>query len=798
MKFRFIYTLILSSLFLVESKAELVITELMQSNVSGLTDDLNNFPDSWVELYNDGIAPVNLSAYHIGLKKKIDKAYQLPDMEVEAGNFVVIYCDKEEQGLHTSFRLESNKAGEIYLFKDGQQIQMVEHPAFPAPDIAYGLDPTSGEWGYELTPTPGAANIPGICDASHILGSPVFSISGGIFYEPLSLTLSLPQGTPEKSEIRYTLDGSLPGKESEVFAADSIMTIESTKIVRAALYCDGWLTPFPVTQSYIFPDHEITLPVIAITTDQDYLVGRELGIYHHPYEEWRRPANFEYFENPASEAIINQAGEFKISGNSSRQWELKSYAIYANKRFGEKRFDHEFFPEQRPGKTDFKSLLLRNSGNDFYETSMRDAIIHNTVGNPMNLDYQAGRPCVIFINGEYKGLLNIRERSNEDNIYTHYDGLEDVDMFENWYEFKEGNKEAMDDIRHFVAEEGHTFEEYDDRFDIREYMDVHLVNFYYNNTDFPGNNIVAWKPQAEGGKWRLILKDLDYAMGLKFDWGHSIPHDFKILDWLHDPDYVSDANNWGNVKSRTAPFVNMENFEQSREEYLNRALIYIGDFLNSRTTVVNIDEWYEKIADEWPYHAALVGDVNGMSAESLKENVEYMKKWIKNRDTFFPKHFAEFYNLGEMAYLEVLQPEASVEIKYEVDDMPLTTGEFRGYYPTGREVLLNAYADTEESPITGWAINIIIDNSQKEEVNLTRRANSTVVLKVYIPEGASHVSIEPILGLQDTGINNIEEFDNIVTEYYDLNGLMVNPSRVGPGIYIRKSGNAAPSKIIIR
>ena len=82
------------------------------------------------------------------------------------------------------------------------------------------------------------------------------------------------------------------------------------------------------------------------------------------------------------------------------------------------RLDYEFFPDQKPGLTDFKSLLLRNAGNDFDYLYMRDAIIQRTVASHVDIDWQAWRPAIVYINGVYKGMLNIRERSNEDYVYT--------------------------------------------------------------------------------------------------------------------------------------------------------------------------------------------------------------------------------------------------------------------------------------------------------------------------------------------------------------------------------------------
>ena len=70
--------------------------------------------------------------------------------------------------------------------------------------------------------------------------------------------------------------------------------------------------------------------------------------------------------------------------------------------------------------------------------------------------WQAWQPAIVYINGIYKGILNIRERSNADNIYTHYNGLEDIDMIENWGELKEGTWDNYDAFRAFYTEHGHT------------------------------------------------------------------------------------------------------------------------------------------------------------------------------------------------------------------------------------------------------------------------------------------------------------------------------------------------------
>ena len=85
------------------AQAQLVINELMQSNIDCIMDDLNDFPDSWVELYNSGTTPVSLGKYKLGLTTDAASAWQLPTMKIEPGAFVVVYCDKVPTTIHSLF-----------------------------------------------------------------------------------------------------------------------------------------------------------------------------------------------------------------------------------------------------------------------------------------------------------------------------------------------------------------------------------------------------------------------------------------------------------------------------------------------------------------------------------------------------------------------------------------------------------------------------------------------------------------------------------------------------------------------
>ena len=761
---------------------ELIINEFMQSNIDGIMDDLNDFPDSWVELYNSGNTAVNLKDYKIGTKKKVANAWQLPDKMVGPGQYVIIYCDKagEDGGvsaLHTNFRLESSKKSSLFLFKGDDTIDKIEDfAAQPAPNIAFGRNTDgSDEWGYQLEPTPGKANTGKTCKAEDILGEPVFSIKGCVMStkKNITLMLTLPDGSPEGTEIRYTLDGSEPTKNSQLY--QSQLSFNTNKIVRAKLFCDGKLSPRSTTHSYLFHGRDITLPVISINTDNRYFNDSKIGIYSDNkasdgkknYEHnWRRPMNIEFFMKDMNASTLNQLIEARVCGGATRGAARKSMAIYANKRFGEKRFNYEFFPDQKPGLKDFKSLMLRNAGNDFDYLYMRDAIIQRNVGSHLDIDWQAWQPAIVYINGQYRGMLNIRERSNEDNIYTNYNGLEDLDMFENWGELKEGTWDNYNAFKVFYNEHGHTMAEFEQWMDCMEFLNLMAANLYYNNVDFPGNNIVMWRPTAEGGRWRWIMKDTDYTMGLY----SQCAANYKILEWLYNPNYDSGLN-WGaNGYDSTRLFRRLMEDADFNREFIDHCAIYMGDFLNEKGTRAVWDPMYNMIKTEYTYHRNLINQW----WPNYNDELRNARNWLSQRTNHFYQQLADYYKLGTPTPL-VINKDASEEVKTYVNGIEIKDGYFDGKFFEGRKLTVEGKAG-EGREVKGW--KVMKDGS-------TTQVDGSIY--TFDMPKCSKLTLTAIFG-ESTGIETINTNNPMEdATIYDLNGRKINSSSfdaLPKGIYI--------------
>lgn len=780
--------LLMSSLGL---HAQLVINELMQSNIDCLLDDLNEYPDSWVELHNNSNTSVNLSEYSIGLTKDASEAWKLPYRMISPYQFIVVYCDKVGDGMHANFRIDSGK-GAFYLFHNNEIVGELSNLAKqPAPNISYGRKTEgSSEWGYQNSPTPTAPNCGTLC--SEILGEPIFSEPGRVTTNrsAITLTLSLPEGCPEGTIIRYTTNGSEPTNTSTVYS--NPITISSTRTIRAKLFCEGRLSSRSTTHSYIFFSRDVTLPVVSIVTDSRYFYDSKLGIYvQGSYKngtpnykfDWRRPINFEYFEGTDNGSILNQLCETRVQGGASRDCVLKSLIVYANKRFGEKRLKHEFFPDQRPGQTNYKSIILRNAGNDFDYLYMRDAIIQQTMAKYTDLDWQAWRPAIFYINGTYKGILNIRERSTADNIFTNYDELEDIDMIENWYQVKEGDMDNWHQFEQFYTEHGHTLKEYEEWIDWREFINLMVMNLYYNNQDFPGNNIVMWRPRAEGGLWRFVAKDTDFGLGL---YGSSAS--YNSIAWLYNPDYDSDRN-WANKYEHTRLFRRMMEDKDFEREFIDRAAIYMGDFLNSMGTREIWDPMYELIQYEYPYHRKLINQwwPNYSSELSTARN------WLSQRTDYFYKHLADYYQVGTPTNMTVntaLSAEDLQGVSISFNDVQLSKGIFNGKFFAGREITLKG-TPVDGKQVTGWKVTCVATGSttyndiEGDTYSFTMPSCNRLIVNAIIGE---HTGISEMA--HTASIRTLRNGDMLTisgttagTEIliYDLQGILVTKSRASEG-----------------
>lgn len=784
--------------------SQLIINELMQSNVYCIMDDIKEFPDSWVELYNSGETDLNLKDYKLGLKDKASKAYALPDRIIKAGEYALVYCDKtdeEEIEMHAPFRLDSGK-GSLYLFdSDGNVVDGLPSLAKqPAPNVAYGRAVDGGEeWGYMVCPTPGMANTGGISDV--ILPEPIFDIPGGVWNQRKTLTVSLmlPEDAPEGSIIRYTMNGSEPTSESDIY--EEPISFRQGTVIRAKLFCDGCISIPATTQSYIFLEREMKIPVLSIAINDSYLYDDVIGIFVVGVNEngqknpegkenfrydWRRPINLELFEGQEEESVLNQICETRVQGGYTRINRLKSMAVYANKRFGTKRFEYEFWPKDKPGITDNKSFILRNGGNDFANTYVRDGLIQRVIGRNTDVDWMGYSPVVVFINGKYHAMLAVRERSNEDNIYSNYNGLEDLDMIENWTELKTGSWNNYNAFDAFLHNE-HPWEEWLEWLDIEEYTNMMIINSYVINEDFPHNNIVMWRPTEDGAKWRWLIKDHDFGLGI-WDTNMHKPWSDFFSHLLNNSDPTADL------------FKNLMKTPEYKEYFVNHMVAYMGDFLNATT----FNQYLDEIIDENHGEQLISDKVWGDMWSNVEYNWMKLKDWTTQRDSYLPAQIKSYFDLGEPMDVTVnadLSDEEAALLNIKYSGVPLTKGKFKGKDYVARTLKLEP---GEDDNIVGWMVQEGSGKPVEHEGSvLEMQIKNKKAIKVNAIVGIDALKgVDGHSGLKVDIFGRTISVDQFVT-ISDLQGRIVMQGKgrleiASPGIYILSTSEGAVRKIVIQ
>ena len=408
---------------------DIVITEVMASN--GTWSGGHAY--DWVELYNRGKDTADLSGWYLSDSRKKPDKWAFPEgTRLKPGSYLLVYCSgKTEEAqrprdliFYSTFKLSAKGDQVVLTNRNGLQVDILEFPAQYG-NISWGLASAQGTdtYGFFETATPGKKNADIVYPGR--ARTPEFVTQGGFYDETVTVEASVPDGCI----LRYTTDGSTPSASSAVFPAEGVQ-LKKTTSVRIRAFAEGLVPSATVASTYLIGE-SLPVPVVCLTTDEEYLFGKKSGAlargtgkvpnYDKPYEY---PVNVEYFDADGL-CLINQVGSFTASGHSAKQNAQKSIALFARKAYGPEYFEFNPFPNR--SYTHYKSILLRSTNSDAYSERLRD-VVFSSLAEPLDLCYQDALPIVVFINGEYWGHYNLREKINK-YMVAQWEGipLEDED-----------------------------------------------------------------------------------------------------------------------------------------------------------------------------------------------------------------------------------------------------------------------------------------------------------------------------------------------------------------------------------
>ena len=176
---------------------------------------------------------------------------------------------------------------------------------------------------------------------------------------------------------------------------------------------------------------------------------------------------------------------------------------------------------------------------------------------------------------------------------------------------------------------------------------------------------------------------------------------------MYDPNYDSNRN-WANHYEHTRLFRRMMEDEDFKREFIDRASIYMGDFMNSQGTREIWDPMYNMIKTEYPNHRKLINQW----WPNYDQELSQARQWIDNRTGYFYQHLKDYYSLGTITPMVInnnLTNDELQNVDIRFNGIKLSRGKFDGKFYANRKVTLQGIP-VNGKKVTGWSI-ICVKNS---------------------------------------------------------------------------------------
>lgn len=582
-----------------------------------------------------------------------------------------------------------------------------------------------------------------------------------LIYEPESLIL-ITDRTGDPNYLSRMQSVTTDDPEPDYFPSQNIF---KGTVVRARAVKDGALPSGVQTHSY-FVSPEVrsrySLPVISLAIQEDHLFGYEEGIYvpgrlfddenpgqdtwgPHNYRargiDWERPASLELFEKESVTADLQQDIGIRIHGGWTRSLHVKSLRLYARNEYGDSRFFYRMFPDLP--YTAYNRLLLRNSGNDWEQTLLRDAAIQTIVGH-MKFETQAYRPFIVFINGEYWGIHNLRERFDRHYLERVYgvnpDNLDWLTAV--WLAVTEGDRQHYIETKEYIRNnivagrdddnERH-YEHIKTRIDVENFIDYHIAQIFIGNTDWPQGNIDFWRtrnaydpeaPYGHDGRWRWLLYDTDHG----FNQHGGNPASFNSMAFAT----ATGGTGWPNPDEATLLLRKMLEIGSFRTAFLNRYADQLNTAFRTERVRSILDRLSGAIIREIPEHSQRWPMLGWL------KQYNRMLVFAIDRPDYAREHLKEHFGIASLHDLQVgISDPAAGRIQVNtIEISPVTEGvdadpwPWRGVYFDGVPVKLIA------TPMPGYVFSHwegVGQNAENSELELPMDKPETVTA-VFYPE----------------------------------------------------------------
>ncbi len=616
------------------------ISEVVSQN-SVSFDTKDGASSDWIEIHNAGKNAVNLEGW--GLSDSVSRPlmWTFPSVSVPPGGYLVLAATgapaERSSVIHAGFGL-SKDGGEILTLATPERkvVDKIIMPALPE-DMSYGRTPGEDGFFYYEETTPGGANEQGYAG---FMSAPTFTVHPGVTDAPVNVAVNADEG----AVVHYTTDGREPTAKSPTM--NGALTLSKTGMLRVKAYKEGYLPSPVVTGTYIIGDrHE--LPIVSLVMNPDDMFSKDSGIHANPSKDWEKPGNAEFIGFPETSPYYSAFMGIKMSGQFSLTRDQKSFTISARREYGTSRF--EINPFQGAGR-DFESynnFVVRSSSQDDNRARMRDAVLSSLLEDTGVL-YQAAQPIALYINGQYWGHYNLRERINEHFVAQHEnvidpDEVKGIAMVKHDNSAKNGTlaewKALQAWLKDHKLDNDANLKYLLDRVDAQNYFDYVIAEMWLGNSDT--GNLFCYKLPGEDAKWKWILYDVDWAMNS----GEMGPQ-WDTLKW-----YTKEKGHGVSAMFSSLLIRRLLENPETRELFIERYAYAINHHFSSDNVIAHIDAYADKIRPELSAHYERWPSQGSIS--SWEKHVERMRDFARARNDNMEKFLKSYFGLSSARMSEL-------------------------------------------------------------------------------------------------------------------------------------------------
>lgn len=739
--------------------AQVTINEICSKNDNVIDDQFGSSRD-WIELYNGGPTDVDLAGWYLSDNDDLYTKWTFPSINLPSNGHIIVFCSGsniQSPPAHTNFKL-SQKGEEVFLSTpNGIPVDSVDTPFLPA-DWSYGrYQDGADSLVYFSVPTPTTSNGGASFD-NYRSATPTFTPSTGYYSGSVMVEIEHPS---TNAFITYTLDGTEPEIGSTEYT--SPIQVSSNQVIRAKAFEGSIFPSFAGSAGYFF-DVDTRLPTVSLIADANALFDPDTGIYvtgpnaspDHPFlgaNYWDQvdvPTWFSFIDVDGTVEADQKINIQMHGGPDARTRAMRPFRLLAERDFGKS--DFFFKPFEHKGVDEFRRLIVRNSGADFLHTGFRDGLIHNLVlKDRLHLPASGCRPVNVFINGEFFGYYNIREKIDRYYIQDNFGADDDnIDMMGMADGLIEGDSVAYDSTTQFIFNNDMTIEENFQKagtfFDLLNMVDYFNAEIALNNTDWPNNNLEVWRERSDTGIWRYLFFDLDASMG-----GVSfVPVDQNALHRA-----LTVIGSTGN--EHVAILNKLLTNEEFKRYFINRHLDLLNTSFSTERMLQEIEDFVKVLEYDMPRHFEKWGSTTDMWYESIA----IFEERAIERPRYSRDHLRDYFGLSDQHQVSVnIYPAGAGRI--DLNSLKLRDFPWSGLYLDGNDIDVEAVA-TDGYTFSHWEYDgVEISDDQLASLRINPDADMELVA---VFEGT------------DFG-PNLQVYPDPIADYFNLSVMIPEAGRV--------------------